>query len=66
MYYNEEKIGGLTSAEVAERVASGRVNRVKEKAGKSYLGIIADNLLTFFNMVFGVLAVGDSLPIPFP
>ena len=57
MYYNEEKICGLTSAEVAERVASGRVNRVKEKAGKSYLGIIADNLLTFFNMVWLVVTV---------
>ena len=55
--YNEENICGLTSAEVAERAASGRVNRVKGKAGKSYLGIIADNLLTFFNMVWLVVTV---------
>lgn len=55
--YNEENICGLTAAEVAERAASGKVNRVKDKAGKSYLGIITDNLLTFFNMVWLVVTV---------
>ena len=41
---------GLTDEQVAAEVAAGRVNVIKEKAGKSYGRIIADNLLTFFNL----------------
>ena len=48
----EEKILGLTSDEVREQTALGNVNISKEKAGKSYLEIISDNLLTFFNLVW--------------
>ena len=50
-------ITGLTSEEVAAEVAAGRVNVVKEKAGKSYGRIIADNLLTFFNLIYFIVTV---------
>ena len=48
---------GLTDEQVAAEVAAGRVNVIKEKAGKSYGRIIADNLLTFFNMVWAIVSV---------
>lgn len=48
---------GLTSAEVEAERARGNVNRVKERAGKSYGRIIADNLLTFFNFIWALVAV---------
>lgn len=48
---------GLCSAEVAERVARGEVNRTNEKCGKSYARIVSDNLLTFFNIVWALIAV---------
>lgn len=48
---------GLTSAEVAERVARGEVNKAKEKSGKSYFRIVTDNLFTFFNMIWALIAV---------
>ncbi len=43
---------GLTSEEVAALKAEGKVNRSNEKTGKSYLGIVKDNLFTFFNLVW--------------
>ncbi|MBQ7387175.1 MAG: hypothetical protein IJW03_03300, partial [Clostridia bacterium] len=43
---------GLSSAEVKEQIEKGNVNVSKEKAGKSYAGIIFDNLFTFFNFVW--------------
>ena len=52
-----EKIVGLTSSEVKEQIRLGNVNISKEKAGKSYIGIIADNLLTFFNFVWALVAL---------
>ena len=48
---------GLTSDEVRAQVEAGNVNTVKEKVGKSYGRIIADNLLTFFNFVWAVVAL---------
>ena len=48
---------GLTSDEVSAERAAGNVNIVKEKVGKSYGRIIADNLLTFFNVVWALVAV---------
>ena len=42
---------GLSSAEVASRVANKQVNRVKKVVGKSYLQIFASNILTFFNLL---------------
>ena len=58
MLENEKAMpAGLTSAEVASLVAEGKVNRVKEKVGKSYGRIIGDNLLTFFNLMYAVISV---------
>ena len=51
------EIRGLTSEEVAARVAAGEVNKTTEKHGKSYARIISDNLLTFFNLVWAIVAV---------
>ena len=48
---------GLTEKEVKEQIAKGNVNRVKEKAGKSYLRILCDNLFTYFNLVWALVAV---------
>lgn len=48
---------GLSSAEVERERAAGHINVSKEKAGKSYPKIILDNLFTFFNLVWAVVAV---------
>ncbi len=48
---------GLTDGQVAAEVAAGHVNVSKEKAGKSYGRIIADNLFTFFNFVWALVTV---------
>ena len=48
---------GLTKDEVAEQIAAGNVNRVKEKVGKSYVKIIADNLFTYFNLIWLIIAI---------
>ncbi|MFO0841361.1 MAG: HAD-IC family P-type ATPase [Gemmataceae bacterium] len=42
-------VAGLTGAEVAERVAQGRVNRVRRSDAAEYLDIVARNVLTLFN-----------------
>ncbi len=47
---------GLTSAEVKRECDAGNVNKTKEKHGKSYLRIVTDNLFTFFNLVWAVVA----------
>ncbi|MEU8382059.1 HAD-IC family P-type ATPase [Streptosporangium sp. NPDC048865] len=48
---------GLTSAEVAERVAAGQVNDVRRRSSRSVSAIIRANVLTLFNGVIGVLWV---------
>ena len=53
----KEEIVGLTSSEVEAARAAGNVNRTKEKAGKSYAKIIFDNLFTFFNLVWALVAL---------
>lgn len=50
-------IVGLSSEEVAEQIAKGNVNVSNEKVGKSCGRIIAENLLTFFNLVWAIVAV---------
>ena len=52
-----EETVGLTAAEVAALTAEGRVNKTNEKSGKSYLEIVLTNLLTFFNMIWAIVAV---------
>ncbi|MFF5333690.1 HAD-IC family P-type ATPase [Streptomyces sp. NPDC013181] len=49
--------GGLTSAEVAERVARGEVNDVPVRSSRSMAEIVRANVFTRFNLIIGVLWV---------
>ncbi len=46
---------GLTTAEVAERVARGEVNDVPVRSSRSATEIVRSNVLTRFNAIIGVL-----------
>lgn len=48
---------GLTAAEAEERTRQGLVNRTDIKTGKTVRKIIQSNLLTYFNLIFLVIAV---------
>ncbi|MDT5218972.1 MAG: cation-transporting P-type ATPase [Mycobacterium sp.] len=48
-------IGGLTDAEVAQRVADGRVNDIPERATRSIAQIVRANVFTRINAILGVL-----------
>ncbi|MFF8099797.1 HAD-IC family P-type ATPase [Streptomyces sp. NPDC016640] len=48
-------VTGLTSAEVAERVARGQVNDVPARSSRSLAEIVRANVLTRFNAIIGVL-----------
>lgn len=48
---------GLTSEEVKRLTAEGKSNISKEKTGKSYLGIVRDNVCTFFNLIWAIITV---------
>lgn len=45
---------GLKDAQVAERVADGRVNHLQNASSRSLLSILAANLFTLFNLVIAV------------
>jgi cation-transporting ATPase E len=47
---------GLSSAEVAERVAAGRTNRAEQRSSRSVGEIVRANVLTRFNAIVAVLA----------
>ncbi|HEY3486114.1 MAG TPA: HAD-IC family P-type ATPase, partial [Ilumatobacteraceae bacterium] len=47
---------GLTTADVAERRAAGRVNRVPDRTSRSYGEIVRSNVFTRFNAIIAVLA----------
>ncbi|MBZ4016311.1 HAD-IC family P-type ATPase [Streptomyces purpurogeneiscleroticus] len=47
--------GGLTAAEVAERVARGEINDVPVRSSRSAVDIVRANVLTRFNAIIGVL-----------
>ncbi|MFK0257273.1 HAD-IC family P-type ATPase [Streptomyces sp. NPDC090445] len=49
--------GGLTTAEVAERVARGAVNDVPVRSSRSTADIVRANVFTRFNAIIGVLWV---------
>ncbi|MFE7097331.1 cation-translocating P-type ATPase [Streptomyces erythrochromogenes] len=51
------KPGGLTTAEVAERVARGDVNDVPVRSSRSTIDIVRGNVFTRFNAIIGVLWV---------
>ncbi len=52
-----QKPTGLTSAEVAERVARGESNNYRSRVGRSYWDIFRDNILNLFNIVISVLLI---------
>ncbi|WP_228974270.1 HAD-IC family P-type ATPase [Streptomyces sp. DH12] len=49
--------GGLTAAEVADRVERGEVNDIPVRSSRSTLDIVRGNVLTRFNALIGVLWV---------
>lgn len=51
------RVAGLTSAEVAERVARGEVNDVPVRSSRSTVDIVRGNVFTRFNAIIGVLWV---------
>ncbi|MEU8775036.1 cation-translocating P-type ATPase [Streptomyces sp. NPDC048606] len=51
------KPGGLSTAEVAERVARGEVNDVPVRSSRSTADIVRGNVFTRFNAIIGVLWV---------
>ncbi|MBQ4054758.1 MAG: HAD-IC family P-type ATPase [Clostridia bacterium] len=51
-----QPIGGLTSAEVEARFAAGRSNKPVEPPSKTVRQIILSNLLTYFNLIFFIIA----------
>lgn len=53
----ENRREGLTSAQVAERVRQGKVNILTREASKSAKEIVKDNIFTYFNLIFLILAV---------
>ena len=48
---------GLSTAEVEERIAAGKINRNMELKTKSVKELIIENLCTLFNLINVVLAV---------
>ena len=48
---------GLTAQEVQQRVDAGLANGLLQRAGRSEKDILLQNILTFFNLVFAVLAL---------
>ena len=53
----ESQVPGLTSAEVRERVAAGKVNVVETRGSRSVADILRSNLLTRFNAIMSVMLV---------
>ena len=51
------EIVGLTTAEAEAEKAKGNANVSNEKVGKSYARICYENLFTFFNLVWAIIAV---------
>lgn len=48
---------GLSHDEVARLTEEGKVNISHEKVGKSYWEIVRDNLFTFFNLIWAIVAL---------
>ena len=55
--YTVDKKNGLSSAQIHEYVQNGWTNKAVEPPTKTIPKIIKSNLLTYFNLVFAVLAV---------
>ncbi len=54
---DSKDIKGLSSQEVASRVAQGQVNRATTSDVKTTSQIIKENTLTYFNLIFAVLTI---------
>ena len=54
---NVERIKGLTTEEVSERKAQGKVNIIEDKNTKSNWQIISENVFTLFNLFNFIIAV---------
>lgn len=54
--YEPEPTAGLTSAEAETRIANGWDNRPVKAASKTIGDIIRENLLTYFNLIFAIIA----------
>ncbi|RVU70119.1 HAD family hydrolase [Lactobacillus xujianguonis] len=53
----KQTLTGLSQAEVEERVKNGQVNRAVDDQFKTNTQIIRENVFTYFNLIFVVLAV---------
>ena len=51
------EVTGLTSAEVRDRIAAGKVNVVNSRVSRSVSSILRENLLTRFNAIMSVMLV---------
>ncbi|MFJ3672069.1 HAD-IC family P-type ATPase [Streptomyces sp. NPDC090106] len=58
-------VGGLTSAEVAERIARGEINDVPVRSSRSMADIVRANVFTRFNAIIGVLWLVMLFVAPF-
>ncbi len=61
-----EILEGLNQSQLDERVLNGQTNKVNKKYSKSYLNIISNNVLTFFNFLglasfIALVSTGASL-----
>ena len=57
IYETEGMPEGLTSEDVKRLTEEGKTNKSEEKVGKSYLKILADNLFTYFNLVWLIITL---------
>ena len=53
----EKRYSGLTNEQVQSRIREGKQNRVTIRAEKLTRDIIYSNVFTYFNLVFGILAI---------
>ena len=53
----EKRYSGLTNEQVQSRIREGKQNRVTITAEKSTREIVYSNVFTYFNLVFGILAI---------
>ena len=55
-FHPHSEQGGLTSAQVRKRVQMGLVNTPPESPTKSVKKIVLENLFSFFNLIFFIIA----------
>ncbi|WP_240407531.1 HAD-IC family P-type ATPase, partial [Lactobacillus crispatus] len=53
----DKQITGLTQAEVDPRIQNGQVNQAIDDQSKTATQIIRENVFTYFNLIFAILAV---------